>query len=69
MKKKDIIHISIGLILAIIIGFLFNYFGNNQLKLDSLISWILAGAMLIIFMGIIVCSFLLGKPLSKVIEL
>ena len=69
MKKKDIVYIFIGSILAGIVGLFFNYYGKEQLGIDTLVSWILAIAMLIIMIGITVCSFLLAKPLSKKIEL
>jgi hypothetical protein len=66
---KDIIYIAIGLTLAVILGVFFNYYGDTQLDIGSLISWALAGAMILIMIGIVVCSFLLAKPLSKKIKL
>ena len=65
---KNIVYISIGLILSIGIGL---YLNNNQVEWDIgiVISWALAITVLIIMVGITVCSFLLAKPLSKKIEL
>jgi hypothetical protein len=69
MKKKDIIYISIGLILSVAISTYLNSISSVELDIGSLISWILAITMIIIFIGITVCSFLLAKPLSKIIKL
>ena len=71
MKKKDIIYIVIGLVLGIGGGIYANSTSTNSslIEVNTTLSWVFAIGMVIVMLGLVVCSYLLAKQIDKKVQL
>jgi hypothetical protein len=68
--KKNIIYIASGVTLGVIIGVTFNYFANipmsQTITSTSVIDIIAASTIMFVFLGFVICGFLLGKKINQI---